>query len=67
MRVQVAAFRHATKERAQGGVSLARLLELRRGDDRVEFAGEDGNAEQENEGRQENEMFAPAALSTTRG
>ena len=35
--------------------ALDRLLELRRGDDRVEFAGEDGNAEQEDEGRQEND------------
>ena len=51
--MQVAAFRHAMKERAKRGVILPRRLELRSGDDRVEFAGEEGKAEQEDERRQE--------------
>ncbi|HEU4359071.1 MAG TPA: hypothetical protein VFR54_11495 [Xanthobacteraceae bacterium] len=55
MGVQVAAFRHAMQERAQRGVILARRLELRRGDDRVEFAGEECKAKQEDERRQEDD------------
>jgi hypothetical protein len=53
VRVQVRALRHAMQERAQRGVILARRPELLGGDDRVEFAGEQGKAEQENERRQE--------------
>jgi hypothetical protein len=48
-------LRHAIEERAQRGVIIARRREAGRGDDRVEFAGEQDEAEQEDEGRQEND------------
>jgi len=43
------------QERAQRGVILARRFELRRGDNRVQFAREEDKAEQENERRQKND------------
>src|SRR5262249_30981574 len=55
VRVQVAAFRHAMKERAQRGVILACRFELRRRDGRVQFAGEECKAKQEDERRQEDD------------
>lgn len=69
--MQVGAFRHGMQERAQRGVILARRFELRRGDNRVQFAREEDKAEQENERRQKmtartirpRKIFAPAALS----
>jgi hypothetical protein len=43
--VEVAALRHAIEKRAQRGVIIARRREADRGDDRVEFAGEQDEAE----------------------
>ena len=70
MGVEVAALRHAIEERAQRGVIIARRREAGRGHDRVEFAGEQNEAEQEDERRQKNngkddpapQGFTPARL-----
>jgi hypothetical protein len=53
--VKVAALRHSIKKCAQRGVIIARRFEVGCRDDGVEFAGEQGNTQQENEGGQEDD------------
>jgi hypothetical protein len=53
MGVKVAALRHAPQESPQFGVIVAHRLESGAGDDGVELARHHGNANRDNDGRQE--------------
>ena len=53
MGVKVAALRHAPQEGPQFGVIVARRLESGAGDGRLELTRHHGNANRDNDGRQE--------------
>jgi len=53
--VKVAAFRHPVEKGAQRGPVLARLIEARRGNDRVELARDDRRTDDGDDGRQKND------------
>jgi len=53
--VEVAALRHAMEESAQRRSIFARRFEGGRGDDRVEFARQHRDAQQDDEGRQQDD------------